>query len=268
MRIALVSLDQAWRDPDENLRRAEVLIQGVVEQGCAWVVLPEMTLMGFSSEAAAVQEGAENSPSLNGFGSLAKKWNIHLVFGACLKNSGSRRPQNVACYADPSGRAKVVYAKTHPFSHGGEDKAFEAGNALGYLNIGPLRIGLSICYDLRFPMLYSAMAAHCDGVICMANWPKARIDHWKTLLAARAVENQYYLLGINRTGIDGLGVKYEKSSCVANPDGGWNTPVWSSPFADVHDICPERVRMVRESFPVLPDRRHGWYQTLLEKECR
>jgi len=268
MRIALVSLNQAWQDPVENLRRAEASLQSVVEQGCAWAVFPEMTLMGFSSEAVAVQESHEGSLSLQGFGQLAKKWNINLVFGACLKASGSRRPQNVACHADPTGRAVAVYAKAHPFSHGGEDKSFEAGNHLGYLDVGPLRIGLSICYDLRFPILYAAMAARCDGVICLANWPRKRIHHWKTLLAARALENQIYLLGVNRTGVDGLGVEYEKSSCVADPDGSWNLPVWSSPLVDVHDIIPERIRMVRESFPVLPDRRHAWYQTLLGEECQ
>jgi len=268
MRIALVSMDQAWRDGAENLCRAEALLKEIRKQGCDWAVFPEMTLLGFSSEAEAVQENREKSPSLLGFGRLAKTWGINVVFGACLKAPGSARPQNVACLADPDGRTKILYAKTHPFTYAGEDKAFEAGSQLAYLDIGALRIGLSICYDLRFPMLYAAMAPHCHGVICIANWPKARIHHWQTLLAARAVENQMYLLGVNRIGIDGGGLEYEKSSCVADPEGRWNPPVWSSPSIDVHDISPEKVRMVRESFPVLPDRRIAWYQTLLEKELR
>lgn len=265
MRIALVSMDQAWRDPVENLRRAEILLAEISRQGCTWAVFPEMTLMGFSSEAAAVQENRKASPSLEGFGRLSKTWGMHVVFGACLQASGSGRPQNVACLADPGGETKVLYAKTHPFSHAGEDKAFAAGSQLAYLDIGPLRIGLSICYDLRFPALYAAMAPHCHGVICIANWPKARIHHWKTLLAARAVENQMYLLGINRIGTDGKGLEYEKSSLVADPEGMRDIAVWSSPSIDVHDISPENVNTVRESFPILPDRRDSWYQTLLEK---
>jgi predicted amidohydrolase len=150
----------------------------------------------------------------------------------------------------------------HPFSFAGEDKVLEAGETLGYVDMPGMRLGSSICYDLRFPELYAAMAPYCHAAICIANWPASRVAHWRALLVARAIENQMYMIGVNRIGQDGNGLQYEKSSLIVGPDGMIIDPVYSSLEMDVYAIDAAETMHYRESFPTIRDKRYALYQEL------
>jgi predicted amidohydrolase len=262
MKLALASLDQAWQDRAANLDRCADVLARSARHGALAAVLPEMTLTGFSMNAESVVEEPADSVSLNGFGRLAARSRIHVVFGACLRDGATRHPRNVLCHASPEGAAAVVYAKAHPFSFAGEDRVFEAGDALGFVTLPGLRLGASICYDLRFPALYAAMAPECSVILCIANWPASRIEHWHALLVARAIENQAYMIGVNRTGTDGNGIAYCRSSVLVSPEGRRLDPAVTDGDIDVYDIDPGVVRRYRDAFPTLRDRRPAFYRSL------
>jgi predicted amidohydrolase len=119
--------------------------------------------------------------------------------------------------------------------------------------------GLAVCYDLRFPVMFAALAPECDALLVIANWPGRRIAHWETLLRARAIESQCAVLGINRTGTDGNGIDYPRSSHAFAADGSALEAVVCDGVIDVVDVDPAATRAYRDAFPVLTDARPELY---------
>lgn len=259
MRAALVSLDQRWHDKDANFTRCVELARSAGRHGCELVIFPEMTLTGYTMDTAAVVESLSESPTLERFGRTAAEANLIIAFGACLADSSTGKPRNQFCLARPDGRSEAVYAKVHPFSYAGEDRVFEAGRTVAAFDVGDVRVSASICYDLRFPELYSALAARCSVIAVIANWPADRVSHWRTLLTARAIENQSFVLGVNRIGVDGNGLRYEKSTLAFGPDGSPLEPLSAQGELDVYEIDPAVATKYREGFPTLRDKRYGVY---------
>ena len=264
MRIALVSLDQLWLDKESNFARCSELVRAAVGKGCSLVIFPEMTLTGYSLDMKAVAESTEHSLSLRQFGQLAHDAEVGIIFGACLLDSDSGNPQNTLCLASREGEVNILYAKTHLFSFAGEDVALQAGNILGLTSVGDLRLGCSICYDLRFPELFSVMAPNCNAVVNIANWPVRRIAHWRALLVARAIENQLFVFGVNRIGTDGNGLQYEESSMAVAPDGTALKPVFTDTEIAIYDIDQTETEQYREAFPTVRDKRYEFYRNLYE----
>lgn len=263
MRIALISLNQAWQDKKQNFKRCVEFAKAASEKGCSLVIFPEMTLTGYTLDITNA-EPIKESYTLSEFGELAKNYSVNIVFGICLTTEDSDRPHNVFCLAKPDASASAVYSKIHPFSFAGEDRALAAGNALGYAECGKLRFGASVCYDLRFPEMFSVMAPHCEVMINIANWPAQRVGDWRSLLLARAIENQCFMIGVNRTGSDGNGLHYEKSSLIYSPDGKPVMPVFAGDELDIYDIDPSATSVFRETFPTVRDKRKdlykGWFE--------
>lgn len=264
MRIALVSLDQLWLDKESNFARCRELVRTAVGQECVLVIFPEMTLTGYSLDMQAIAESVDNSWTLLQFGQLAHDAEVGIIFGACLFDSVSGNPQNTLCLATREGEVSVLYAKTHPFSFAGEDVVLQAGNKLGLVNVADFRIGCSICYDLRFPELFSLMAPNCNAVVNIANWPVRRIAHWRALLVARAIENQLFVFGINRIGTDGNGLQYEESSMAIAPDGTVLEPVFIDIEIAIYDIDQTETERYRVAFPTVRDKRYEFYRNLYE----
>ena len=259
MRIALVSLDQRWKDKDANFLRCMDFAREAHGQGCELTIFPEMTLTGYSLDMTAIGEQGAGSNTLARFGELAKEVGHAIAFGACLINPATGRPRNQFCLARLDGSSRAIYAKVHPFSFSGEEKVLEAGGAVGISSVGTLKLGASVCYDLRFPELYSAMAPTCNAAIAIANWPVKRVAHWHALLVARAIENQFYMLGVNRIGSDGNGLVYEKSSFVVAPDGTLLEPVLAGEELDIYDVDPDAADRYRAEFPTVRDKRYSLY---------
>lgn len=263
MRIGLASLDQRWLDKDANFSRCANFAYSAARNACELVVFPEMTLTGYAPAATDIAESEIDSPSLKRFGVLANEAGLTIIFGACLLDPETRRPRNQLCVARPDGGCETVYAKIHPFSFAGEDQIFQAGARLGSISVGSLRFGASICYDLRFPELYSAMSSDCNGAIAIANWPARRVTHWRTLLVARAIENQFFMLGVNRTGTDGNQLAYAKSTMAVAPDGSQLDPIVRGEELDIYDIDPLEAARYRAEFPTVRDKRYALYREFL-----
>lgn len=217
MQIALVSLNQVWEDKKANLILCEQYIQKASQSYADLIVFPEMTLTGFSNNIELISEEFERSQTIQEFSLLAKKFNIATVIGVVIQDAD--KSLNKSIFIDKMGKTLGNYSKIHPFSFVGEDKFFNAGSKLSIIDFEGTSIGLTICYDLRFPELYSALAKQCDIILNIANWPSKRVDHWNTLLKARAIENQMFVAGINRTGNDGCGLEYTESSNIFNANG-------------------------------------------------
>lgn len=264
MLVALVSLDQHWQDKDANFFNCVEFVQQANKYNCDLIVFPEMTLTGYSLDVDTLAEPEKDSPTLLRFGQLAKKYGLSIIFGACLINPLTNRSCNQFCIAHDDGSSLPIYAKVHPFSFSDEHKVIEAGEKVGFAKLGKVRIGASICYDLRFPELYAVMAPYCSAAINIANWPKKRIAHWRSLLVARAIENQFFMLGINRTGIDGNQFVYEQSTMVISPDGIILQPVITDREMEIYNINLGETDLYRSEFPTLRDKRNKTYNKLLE----
>ncbi len=262
MRIALVSMNQVWRDKSQNLAQSLKYAHLAADKKCDLVIFPEMTLTGYSLDVAGIAEPIHDSPTLKNFGEIAAAAKLDVIFGACLVDTESRHPRNMLCQAKADGEVYSIYSKIHPFSFVGEENFLQRGDALSCAVVGELRLGCSICYDLRFPEPFSVLAATCNAFVNIANWPASRISHWKTLLAARAIENQLIVLGVNRIGVDGNGLSYAKSSMAISPDGTILCPIYSEAEMDIYEIDVEDTDKYRKSFPTLKDKRYSFYKTL------
>jgi len=263
MRIALVSLDQRWINKEENYKRCVSFIRKAAENTCSLVIFPEMTLTGYCLDTKVIAERVMNSITLQRFGKLADEFGVNVIFGACLVDQISDQPRNSLCLARSNGMVESVYDKIHPFSFAGEDKVLEMGDKSAIIDIEDLKLGCSICYDLRFPELFSVLAPSCNAIINIANWPASRISHWQTLLLARAIENQTFVFGVNRIGKDGNNIEYEKSTIVVRPDGSLLPSLISEPEIDIYDVNFEEVTRYRSTFPTIQDKRYPLYLDLL-----
>ena len=217
MKIATVSLNQLWENKKANLLNCQKYIENASLENVDLIIFPEMTLTGFSTNIEETMENLDNSETVYNFRELSISYNIAILFGVVIKDG--KKALNQSVFIDNKGKILGRYSKIHPFSFVGEDKYFNAGNSLTIVNFMNHKIGLTICYDLRFPELYSAYAKKCDILVNIANWPKKRVEHWNILLKARAIENQLFVVAVNRIGIDGNNLEYNESSNLFNANG-------------------------------------------------
>jgi len=215
MKIGLVQYSPVWEDKDAN----KVKISSLLKKNKSEVdllIFPEMTLTGFTMKSDEFAEGLQGE-SFKFFSELAIVKKAHIFAGIIVK--GKRKSFNTLIHIKADGRLVKLYRKVHPFSYSKENQFFEPGRKPARTIVKNWQVGLSICYDLRFPELYrkyGKKGAHL--IVNIANWPDTRIDHWKTLLKTRAIENQCYCAGTNRVGKDPK-LNYVGCSSIFNPMG-------------------------------------------------
>jgi predicted amidohydrolase len=163
-------------------------------------------------------------------------------------------PYNSFVLAGPDGTTHR-YRKLHPFTHAGEHERFRAGEKPTTVEIGGLRITPFICYDLRFANVFWDAAPATDVYLVPANWPSPRRHHWQTLLQARAIENQAYVVGVNRVGADGNGLEHLGDSRIVSPMGELLATAAGVETMLLADVEAAEVAATRERFAFLPDRR-------------
>ena len=260
MKIALISLNQVWEDKKANLDLCQKYIQKASNKNVDLIVFPEMTLTGFSNNTRLTAEDFENSETIQSFSLLAKQFNIGIVFGVVIKDEN--KALNKSIFVDSNGEVLGNYTKTHLFSFAGEDKFFNPGNKLLAVNFKGVNFGLTICYDLRFPELYNGLARQCDVVVNIANWPKKRVDHWNTLLKARAIENQLYVCGVNRIGVDGNNLEYKESSQCIDPNGEFLVYEQMEDMK-IYNIDKKLSQEFRKFFNTINDRKIKLYKEII-----
>lgn len=255
MRIALISLNQSWEDKKKNLIKCENYILKAKIKNANLIIFPELTLTGFSFNIDSISEHYDSSETIRFFKKLAINNKINIIFGVCIQTKEGAN--NKSILVNSLGKVVIDYSKIHLFSFANEDKYFIPGKKISFGNFNKkTSIGITICYDLRFPELYHLLSKNCEVIINIANWPLERIDHWRTLLKARAIENQLFIVGVNRTGIDFNKLSYPSSSMIFGPTGNKCKPVYKTKIIGIYDIDINEVAMSRKLFPNIHDRRN------------
>ena len=220
------------------------------------VLLTETFSTGFAVDDPALgePEGGPSSQFLQEQAALHGVW----VCGSCPEipadsDPADRRPANSFVLAGPDGTVHR-YHKIHPFTFGGEDAHFRAGERLVQVEIEGVRVSPFVCYDLRFADEFWKTAANTDVYVVPGNWPASRREHWMALLRARAIENQAFVIGCNRVGSGG-GLNYAGDSRVINPLGEVIAEAGDVSTILYADISSEEVQTVRTTFPFMQDRR-------------
>jgi len=254
--VAGLQLDIVWESPDENFARASALAE---QTEARLLVLPEMFATGFSMDTATVAPHADRIRAF--MRDLAKRRHVWVMGGYAEPGEGGGRPRNACSLYDPQGNEQLRYHKIHPFTLAGEHEHYDGGSAIYTVDVEGVRVTPLICYDLRFPEPFRAAALNTDLFCVIANWPTVRRDAWQPLLRARALENQCYVLGVNRVG-EASGLSYTGDSVLIDPFG--------KPLASADDgatvlsgpVDSETVTAAREQFSFLADRRPDVYRSL------
>ncbi len=259
MKIAALQMDIAWEDPAENQRRASRLLAGAAEQGAELAILPEMFCTGFSMNAASAAEDPDG-PVERYLSGQAREHGIYLLGTRAVR--GRTKPRNEALLHAPDGSLVARQAKLHPFSFANEHEHFEPGARQQLSPVGPFQLGIAICYDLRFPELFRSLTLRgATLMVVVANWPTVRSSAWSHLLVSRAIENQCYVVGVNRVGRGG-GLDYNGCSAIIDPMGQVLETAIDVETALVADLDPRQVDHTREQMPFLADIREDLWPCL------
>lgn len=271
MRIAAIQMISG-PDVTPNLRDADRLIGRAAREGAKLVVLPEyFPLIGASDADRLLAREPDGAGPIQDFlSSAAARHGVWLVGGSLpMVACDPAKMRNACLVYDDTGSCVARYDKIHLFAFRKGAEAYEeaatieSGSEVVAFDAPFGRVGLAICYDLRFPELYSALAKDCDVLINIANWPKRRVMHWRTLLQARAIENQTFVIGVNRIGADGNGLEYERSSVVVNANGEFIEPVFSEGEMDIYEISRQALLDFRQGFSTRQDRLPDLYRALI-----
>lgn len=261
MKIALAQLDMDFENKELAKKRCREIMSEAVKQQAELIVFPEMTLTGFTMSPSIYGESPENAPTLSFFQEEAKKNSLAVIFGIIFMKNGTA--QNHCIVMDKEGNIQADYAKIHPFSYGAEAKHYVGGNTPAFCEIDGVPISPFICYDLRFPEIFQVVSKKSILITVIANWPIARIDHWKTLLQARAIENQCFIAGVNRTGTDHA-LTYSGNSMLISPTGEILLHLTEKDTLGVAEIVPADAETYRKEFPLKADRKEMLYSQLFQ----
>lgn len=260
LRIALLQMDVVHGDPDANFRRAQEMIEEVTaaQEKPDVIVMPEMWNTGYSLANIKQIADVDGQRTKQVIGDLARQAGVHIVAGS-VANLIDGDVYNTIFAFDRQGEVQAQYSKIHLFRLLEEEKYLKAGNQLGKLNLDGTQAGMMICYDIRFPELSRRLAL--DGaklLIVPAEWPHPRLHHWRSLLIARAIENQMYVCAVNCVG-SGAGNEFFGHSMVIDPWGEVLAEADEQEQIVQADINLALVDEVRERIPVFNDRRPEMY---------
>lgn len=261
MKLVLVSLDQAWENKHANCVKITRDFNTIVSCHPDLVIFPEMTLTAFTMNTSLGETFTE-SETIKFFTNLALSNKCCIGFGIIIKKE--KLSSNNFIVTNAEGKIIGNYEKIHPFSYAKEDSFYVRGDKLGFAEINNVSFGLAVCYDLRFPELFQALSRKASVISIIANWPEKRVDHWISLLKARAIENQVFIVGVNRTGTDGNGLNYIKSSMIFSPAGKLIEPFRLAEGVDLYEINPSDSESFQKAFPVKKDRQNNLYKSFYE----
>lgn len=246
LKITIIQPDIIWENVQANLEKYSALFAEIEKTDV--IILPEMFTTGFSINPENLKESMDGN-SVQWMKNMAKEKDASVVGSMIIEEDG--KIYNRVVWVFPDGKTEF-YNKRHLFTMGQEHLNYSPGNQKTVIEFRGWKFCPLVCYDLRFPV-WSRNTDNYDVLIYMANWPSPRRHHWNSLLIARAVENQSYCIGVNRTGTDGAGLKYSGDSCMISPKGfpeflreNENFQTFEISYTELHEY--------RKNFPFLADR--------------
>lgn len=261
MKICILQTDIIWASPQANIARAEALMEQY--ETADLYVLPEMWATGFATEPEGTAEDERKSLALEWMRTVARRQNCALSGSLAVRTAdGSFRNRHYFVTPD----AYAFYDKHHLFTYGHEDRYFTAGKEAVVVEWKEWRLLLQTCYDLRFPCFArygrwyggdmqaaEEQQLRYDAIIYVANWPEKRQMAWDTLIRARAIENQCYVVAVNRTGQDPV-CSYSGGSAIVDPKGHTVAECRKGEHLATAMLSIEKLREMRSRFRVLDDR--------------
>lgn len=256
IKIALIQLATKDGEIQKNHARFKKILE-TIKGKIDLIVLPEMWLSGFDLSHAN-QSIRETNLVLEDLKQIARTKKCYFI-GSHLEK-GKKGYYNTASIISPQGKIIAQYRKIHLFKMGREEKKFLAGDKISVTKTSIGRIGLAICYDIRFPeFIRKEVLKGTEILVIPSAWPRARIDHYLTLLKARAIENQCFVISANKMGKNSLGVLYGGNSVAFDP--------WGKNLGQLKEkegilqvmIDLEELHQIRKKFPVLESRREKIY---------
>ncbi|GAB4457120.1 MAG: carbon-nitrogen family hydrolase [Armatimonadaceae bacterium] len=267
MNVYGLQFDIAWEDKAANFATVRRLLVDSCPEPGALVVLPEMFATGFSMNAGSIAED-ENGETVRFLAEMAERWRCHIL-GGVVTRSAAGEFFNRSLLLGPTSTVAAHYTKMYPFTPGGERDHYTAGEHPVVVPLCPaedtaknttggkpdFHLAPFICYDLRFPEAFRDAARRGATLYAViASWPEARIGHWVALLQARAIENQAYVIGVNRCGTDPF-FRYTGHSRIFGPDGATLAEAGEGEAVLCAEIDPEVLVAYRGRLPFLQDMR-------------
>ena len=251
MKVAAVQYDIQWEDrAASHARVRETVAKADIKKGTL-VVLPEMFDVGFSMNTAATDPG-EPSVSEAFLSALAKENGVGVLAGVVARTSDGRFANEAVCFAS-DGKLLSRYRKMQPFTPPGEHVHYPGGTTRTSLEWDGVKVSPFVCYDLRFPELFRPAARNgAELIVVVANWPDKRSEHWVRLLQARAIENQAYVIGVNRVGTDPF-YTYTGRSLIVDYNGDVLADGGGEECAIACDLDLDSLRKYRQGLPFLAD---------------
>lgn len=259
MEIACLQMDIAFGDPAQNYISAKRLIERAMKDNPDLIVLPELWTTGYDLKRLDEIADAEASKSTEFLKMFAKQYGVHFV-GGSVANQGEFGVKNTLLIINNQGQLVHQYDKLHLFKLMDEHLYLEAGSQKGLFELENRKLAGVICYDIRFPeWIRSHTAEGAEALFVVAEWPEPRLNHWRSLLIARAIENQCFVIACNRSGHDPNN-KFAGHSMVINP--------WGEIIAEAKDgeeiltasIDLEMVKEIRNQIPIFDDRKPDYYK--------
>ncbi|MFZ3044737.1 MAG: amidohydrolase [Desulfatirhabdiaceae bacterium] len=246
--VSLIQTDLVWENSEANLTLMEEWIARL-DMRTDLIVLPEMFNTGFTMNAAELAQTMDG-PAVTWLKQTALQNDCHVIGSVIVMDDG--RYFNRLICAGPDGNV-MTYDKRHLFRMMEEDRVYTAGTSRLTVDIDGWRIRPFICYDLRFPIWTRNLDNAYDVAIFIANWPQKRAHHWNSLLVARAIENQCYVIGVNRVGRDGNGLRFSGDSAAINPTGDHLFQRSDVPGLHTLSLHHSSLLEYRNSFPAWKD---------------
>ncbi|MBU0762042.1 MAG: carbon-nitrogen family hydrolase [Candidatus Altiarchaeota archaeon] len=243
MNVCAIQLRIKWENPGENICRAMKLVGEAADMGCELACLPELFATGVTLEPQKYAEKT-NGPTCTALSDAAKE-NAITVVGSFIEESLGKKPYNTVVVYDKRGRLVCKYRKMKLFRYGGEHLVYSPGKKNATFELGGFKVMPHICYDLRFAGLFSKL--NCEFHVVVANWPSPRKDHWVTLLKARAIETQSFVLGVNMVGKN-LKNTFFGASQIISPHGEVLASAGGKEQIISADISVKEVREYRSKY--------------------
>jgi omega-amidase len=258
LRVALLQMDIALGQPEVNQAKAREFVAKAAEAGTDLIVLPEMWNTGYSLDIiqnVADRNGEQTKAIMS---ELANKYKVNILAGS-VSDLRDGQVYNTTYVFDRNGQVIGDYSKIHLFRLMDEEKYLQSGDHLGMYEIDGIKVGSMICYDLRFPEQSRTMAlAGAQVLIVPAEWPHPRLNHWRHLQIARAIENQTFVVSCNRVGVSGETVFFGHSM-VIDP---WGEILFEGDETEgIHHVTLDLavVGEIRRRIPIFEDRRPELY---------
>jgi len=260
MKLALVQMDVKIGEPDVNYAKVEQFLKDAMEQQPDVIIFPEMWNTGYALDRADELADVEGRRTRELFSSFAKANNVMIVGGSVLfKNTDTNENTNTMLVFNRQGEEILRYDKLHLFRLMDEHKYLKAGNSFGVFDYEGTGVGTMICYDLRFPFLFRKLVElGAKVLINTAQWPTPRLDHWRTLVISRAIENQSYMVAVNRCGTSGE-TAFPGHSLVVDPWGEVLLEADGTEQIYTIEIDLDKVAEIRQRIPVFSDQRFDLY---------